>query len=41
MVILGQLFRVDLIKLVLNVRAYIRMSVRPQNVFSISMTFGM
>jgi len=37
---LGRLLRVILIKWVSNVRPLVRPSVRPQNVFSISMKFG-
>jgi len=33
--------KVDLIKPVSNVRTYVRMSVRPQKVSLISMTFGL
>jgi len=38
---LGRLLRVNLIKWVLNVRPYVRLSVRPQKDSSISMKFGM
>jgi len=38
---LGRHFWVDLIKWVSNVRLYVRSSVRPQKVHSISMKFGM